>query len=136
MIPLIKDELDKRKWIGEDELPDIIALAQSAPGILAGREGQHCRDNRLGAPVIHDHPRNRHGFHKFQGQSRGHQHFQGNQAGGGIIDSGTDHLDGKEILQDMVGVGDRHSQPSAGIFPGGLPYLYHNVGHRARFGRR
>lgn len=35
MIPLIKDELDKRKWIGEDELPDIIALAQSAPGILA-----------------------------------------------------------------------------------------------------
>ena len=35
MIPLIKDELDRRKWIGEDELPDIIALAQSAPGILA-----------------------------------------------------------------------------------------------------
>lgn len=35
MIPLIKDELDKRHWIGEDELPDIIALAQSAPGILA-----------------------------------------------------------------------------------------------------
>ena len=35
MIPLIKAELDKRKWIGEDELPDIIALAQSAPGILA-----------------------------------------------------------------------------------------------------
>ncbi len=35
MIPLIKDELDKRHWIGEDGLPDIIALAQSAPGILA-----------------------------------------------------------------------------------------------------
>lgn len=35
MIPLIKDELEKRKWIGSDELPDIIALAQSAPGILA-----------------------------------------------------------------------------------------------------
>lgn len=35
MIPLIKDELDKRHWIEEDELPDIIALAQSAPGILA-----------------------------------------------------------------------------------------------------
>lgn len=35
MIPLIKEELDRRKWIGEDELPDIIALAQSAPGILA-----------------------------------------------------------------------------------------------------
>lgn len=35
MIPLIKNELDRRRWIGEDELPDIIALAQSAPGILA-----------------------------------------------------------------------------------------------------
>ncbi|MGM9738549.1 MAG: chromate transporter [Candidatus Cryptobacteroides sp.] len=35
MIPIIKDELDKRHWIEEDELPDIIALAQSAPGILA-----------------------------------------------------------------------------------------------------
>lgn len=35
MIPLIKNELDKRRWIGEDELPDIIALAQSAPGLLA-----------------------------------------------------------------------------------------------------
>ena len=35
MIPIIKDELDRRHWIGEDELPDILALAQSAPGILA-----------------------------------------------------------------------------------------------------
>lgn len=35
MIPLIQTEMDKRKWIGEDELPDIIALSQSAPGILA-----------------------------------------------------------------------------------------------------
>ena len=25
----------KRKWIREEELPDIIALAQSAPGVLA-----------------------------------------------------------------------------------------------------
>ena len=35
MIPLIQDELVKRGWISEDELPDIIALAQSAPGVLA-----------------------------------------------------------------------------------------------------
>lgn len=35
MIPLIKDELEKRHWIEDGELPDIIALAQSAPGILA-----------------------------------------------------------------------------------------------------
>ena len=35
MIPLIKDEMEKRKWIDAEELPDIIALAQSAPGLLA-----------------------------------------------------------------------------------------------------
>lgn len=35
MIPLIQNELTRRKWLDEQELPDIIALAQSAPGILA-----------------------------------------------------------------------------------------------------
>ena len=35
MIPLIEAEMYRRKWIGEDEMPDIIVLAQSAPGILA-----------------------------------------------------------------------------------------------------
>ena len=35
MIPLIRDELVKRGWLSEEELPDIIALAQSAPGLLA-----------------------------------------------------------------------------------------------------
>jgi len=35
MIPLIESEMDRRGWIKEDELPDIIALAQSAPGVLA-----------------------------------------------------------------------------------------------------
>lgn len=35
MIPLIRDELVKRNWLSEDELPDIVALAQSAPGVLA-----------------------------------------------------------------------------------------------------
>lgn len=35
MIPLIKGELVKRGWLTEEELPDIIALAQSAPGVLA-----------------------------------------------------------------------------------------------------
>ncbi len=35
MIPIIQRELSSRGWIGEDELPDIIALAQSAPGVLA-----------------------------------------------------------------------------------------------------
>ena len=35
MIPIIQREMSSRGWIGEDELPDIIALAQSAPGVLA-----------------------------------------------------------------------------------------------------
>jgi Chromate transport protein ChrA len=35
MIPIIRDELTKRGWLSDEELPDIIALAQSAPGVLA-----------------------------------------------------------------------------------------------------
>jgi chromate transporter len=35
MIPIIRDELVKRGWLTDEEIPDIIALAQSAPGILA-----------------------------------------------------------------------------------------------------
>ncbi|MGN1215937.1 MAG: chromate transporter [Candidatus Cryptobacteroides sp.] len=35
MIPLIRDELVRRGWMTDEELPDIIALAQSAPGVLA-----------------------------------------------------------------------------------------------------
>ena len=35
MIPIIREELVKRGWLTDEELPDIIALAQSAPGILA-----------------------------------------------------------------------------------------------------
>lgn len=35
MIPLISDEMQKRQWISEDELPQIVALALSAPGVLA-----------------------------------------------------------------------------------------------------
>lgn len=35
MIPLIQNEISKRGWLSEKELPDIVALAQSAPGVLA-----------------------------------------------------------------------------------------------------
>ncbi len=35
MIPLMQAELGKRGWIDEKELPDIIALSQSVPGILS-----------------------------------------------------------------------------------------------------
>lgn len=34
MIPAIQDEMSRRGWIAEDELPDIVALAQAAPGLL------------------------------------------------------------------------------------------------------
>ena len=35
MIPIIQDEMSRRGWISEEELPDIVALSQSAPGVMA-----------------------------------------------------------------------------------------------------
>lgn len=35
MIPLIQAELSGRGWLTEEELPDIVALSQSAPGVMA-----------------------------------------------------------------------------------------------------
>ena len=35
MIPVIQDEMSRRGWISEAELPDIVALSQSAPGVMA-----------------------------------------------------------------------------------------------------
>ena len=35
MIPVIQDEMSRRGWISEEELPDIVALSQSAPGVMA-----------------------------------------------------------------------------------------------------
>ncbi|MBR6306745.1 MAG: chromate transporter [Bacteroidales bacterium] len=35
MIPVIQAEMSKRGWISDDELPDIVALSQSAPGVMA-----------------------------------------------------------------------------------------------------
>ena len=35
MIPIIQNEMNKHGWISSAELPDIIALSQSAPGIMA-----------------------------------------------------------------------------------------------------
>lgn len=34
MVPAIQDEMSRRNWISDDELPDIVALSQSAPGLL------------------------------------------------------------------------------------------------------
>ena len=35
MIPIIQDEMSRRGWISDEELPDIVALSQSAPGVMA-----------------------------------------------------------------------------------------------------
>lgn len=35
MIPLIEDAMRRRGWIPEDEMSDLVVLAQSAPGLLA-----------------------------------------------------------------------------------------------------
>lgn len=35
MVPLIMKEIVQRGWMEEEEFPDIIALAQSAPGLIA-----------------------------------------------------------------------------------------------------
>ena len=35
MIPLIQNEIVKRGWLDEKDFPDIIALSQTAPGLLA-----------------------------------------------------------------------------------------------------
>ena len=35
MIPIIEDEMRRRGWIDDDQIPDIVVLAQSAPGLLA-----------------------------------------------------------------------------------------------------
>lgn len=35
MVLIIKEEVTKRGWISEEEFPDILAIAQSAPGLLA-----------------------------------------------------------------------------------------------------
>ena len=35
MIPLIEAEMTRKGWISKEEMPDVVVLAQSAPGILA-----------------------------------------------------------------------------------------------------
>jgi chromate transporter len=35
MIPLIQAEMSRRGWIADEDLPDIVALSQSAPGVMA-----------------------------------------------------------------------------------------------------
>lgn len=34
MVPAIEAEMRRKQWLSEDELPDMVALSQSAPGLL------------------------------------------------------------------------------------------------------
>lgn len=34
MVPSIENEMRRREWLSDEELPDIVALSQSAPGLL------------------------------------------------------------------------------------------------------
>ena len=83
MIPLIRDEMIKRDWMTDEELPDIIAMAQSAPGVLAvnmsifvghklhGVKGSVVATLGSVLPSVHHDPAYRYDIHKLQGQSRG-----------------------------------------------------------------
>jgi len=35
MIPVIQSEMSRKGWISDEDLPDIVALSQSAPGVMA-----------------------------------------------------------------------------------------------------
>ena len=56
MIPLIQAEMSRRGWISEDELPDIVALSQSAPGVMAVNisifAGHNCAASRAVWPPL------------------------------------------------------------------------------------
>ena len=67
MVPLIENEIvTKRNWISKDDFVDLLAISQSAPGILAvnisifTRKPCNCPWN--GAPVVYHHTGHCHVF--------------------------------------------------------------------------
>ena len=144
MIPLIRDEMIKRDWMSDEELPDIISMAQSAPGVLAVnmsifvghklRGVKGCVVATLGDPVLCRHPADSHGVHKFQGQPRGRTHIQRYPSCGRVADRCADDQYGQEEQQDLVGLGDFGGD----AVPGRLPELFtglHTVGADCGFRR-
>ena len=65
MVPLIENEIvTKRKWIAQEDLIDLLAISQSAPGILAvnisifigyklRHPGKHCHGIRNDSSFFH-----------------------------------------------------------------------------------
>ena len=62
MIPLIQNEIVKRGWLEEKDFPDIIALAQSAPGLLAVNISIFA-----GYSLFSHHTADSHGIHRISG---------------------------------------------------------------------
>ena len=109
MIPLIRDEMVKRGWMTDEELPDIIALAQSAPGVLAVN--------------MSDHPGDRNGLFRLPGQSGGGQDIQRHTSRGRVADCRSDDQDGSEEQRDLVGMGNHSRSDGRGSIPADLADL-------------
>ena len=82
MVPLIENEIvTKRKWIAQEDFIDLLAISQSAPGILAvnisifigykvaWHSGKYCHSTGDYTPLIYYHSGHRALFPFFQGQS-------------------------------------------------------------------
>ena len=105
MIPIIQREMNSRGWIGEDELPDIIALAQSAPGVLAvnmsifaGYKLRGVKGSIAATPFL-----------LVQGFSGSHQDIQGHPPGSGFAHRRADDQHGRQEQPYVVGMGDFRS---------------------------
>ena len=109
MIPIIQDEMSRKKWIPEDELPDIVALSQSAPGVMAVN------------------------ISIFAGyRLRG---IKGSIAAtlGSIPHCRPDDQNGEKEQQDLVGMGNLDSRPRPGGLHGNLPHLHSPSGNNHLF---
>ena len=131
MIPIIKDELDRRHWIGENELPDILALAQSAPGILAvnvsiftgykirGVKGSIAATLGSVLPSFLIILAIALMFSNFRDNAIVMRIFSGIRP-----DCGPDDFNGKERQQDLVGMAHLHPLAHCRGLPQILPCLY------------
>ena len=69
MIPLIEEEVvTKKKWVSKEEMLDLIAIAQSCPGVFAINiatfigyklRKTHCHHHRYRPALVSHHPRHR-----------------------------------------------------------------------------
>jgi len=96
MVPLIENEIvTKRNWIAKEDFIDLLAISQSAPGILAvnisifigyrlRREHNHCIGNHTS--FVSHHPRHSVVFPQLQGQYHCRTHIQRHPPGSGCTD--------------------------------------------------